>query len=119
MSVLNNCFNTMDGEFNYEMKTQLQDHLSTLLLQFNRFKTSIFVGYTTFPQNYTISPTLDRTIIHYLTFLGGPLNVSLSMGKTALHKAGHWVGLYHMFQSGHYGEGDMVDDTPAEDDSTY
>ncbi|KAF8987215.1 hypothetical protein BDQ17DRAFT_1258810, partial [Cyathus striatus] len=39
---------------------------------------------------------------------------SLSMSKTTIHKAGHWVGLYHMFQVR-----DMVDDTPAEDDSTY
>ncbi|KAF8998948.1 hypothetical protein BDQ17DRAFT_1328548 [Cyathus striatus] len=127
MSVLNDCFNTMglqwtlagvkrtinenwfqsvysDNEFDYEIKTQLQVvDLNILTVWFGKFETSFFVGYTTFPQNYTVSPTLDGIVIHYSAFPGGPWN----------------VGLFHMFQGGCYGEGDMVDDTPAKDDSTY
>jgi hypothetical protein len=60
---------------------------------------------------------LDGVVNDYRTVPGGEL-ARFNLGYTAVHEAGHWLGLAHTFEKGCIGHGDFVDDTPAMSEPT-
>jgi hypothetical protein len=65
------------------------------------------------PNEFTHDPEYDGVNVHY-TCLPGGSHSTKNLGHVGTHEVGHWLGLLHTFEGGCSGDGDGVNDTPAE-----
>lgn len=76
-------------------------------------------GYSSFPGG---PPEEDGFVVRHNLF-GNIGTASSSLGRTATHELGHWLGLYHTFNNGCgtdvCNDGDYVCDTPPQSGPSY
>lgn len=75
------------------------------------------LGWATAPHQARRSTDLDGVVIHEESLPRGRFR-GYNRGDTAVHEVGHWLGLFHTFEGGCEGPGDMVDDTPAQSEAS-
>ena len=85
--------------------------LNIFTAQFN--STTKSLGFASLPSTYLRDPISDGLLIRHSTLPGGDQE-NYNHGRTTVHEAGHWLGLYHTFEGGCEGVGDNIMDTAPE-----
>lgn len=81
-------------------------------------------GLSTWTPNGTAQPTdfdksVDGCFVNSATVPNGTNDWGYNQGKIAVHEAGHWFGLFHVFEGGCSGPGDYVNDTYPQGGYTF
>jgi len=95
--------------------------LNVYTVGFNEGPAVTILGYASWPDDAKEQPKRDGIVLLHTTLPNpdaSPAN-KYNLGRTLVHEAGHWLGLYHTFQGGCSGSGDEVDDTPAQQSAAY
>lgn len=75
------------------------------------------LGWATAPSEARRDTFLDGVVVHQDSLPHGGF-LGYNRGDTAVHEVGHWLGLFHTFEGGCDGPGDLVDDTPAQSEAS-
>jgi hypothetical protein len=99
-----------------QMKAQLRVGGKETLNIYLGNLTDELLGWATFPQ--TTLSSYDGVVVLSESLPGGT-EAPYNLGDTGTHEVGHWLSLYHTFEGGCSGQGDLVADTPAEREPAF